>query len=83
MVCANFLYINICISCYFRVKNNPLEPVGACTQYHTPLHHDGYAVACACNKKNGQQKLSVKVAGGGLEAEARGDTFWRRLYVEQ
>ena len=61
MVCANFLYINICISCYLRVENNPLELVGACTQYHTPLHHDGYAVDCASNKKNGQQKLSVKV----------------------
>ena len=35
----------------------------ACTQCHTPLYHDGYAVDCACKQKqkNGQPKLSVKV----------------------
>ena len=82
MVCANFSYINICISCYLRVETILWSLSGLAHDCRTLHNQVCYAVDCACNK-NGQQKLSVKVAGGGLEAEARGDTFWRRQYVEQ
>lgn len=38
--------------------------------YNGPLHRDGYAVAALASiqQKNGQPKLSVKVAGGGFES---------------